>query len=96
MVTSTMGRVAARARGSGERGLDLVPGGDHPEPDRSRDLRAGGVHSAVDGRGRRDLVFANLRQDSRRSPTGGPPPCGAARGLHLQHLIAQATAALHP
>lgn len=53
---------------------------------------------AVDGRAdHRDLVFANLRQDfATVARTGGPHPCDAVRGLHLQHLIAQATAALHP
>ncbi len=53
---------------------------------------------AVDGRAdRRDLVFANLRRDfATAARTGGPHPCDAARGLHLQHLIAQATAALQP
>ena len=51
---------------------------------------------AVDGRAdSRDLVFANLRRDfATVARTGGPHPCDAARGLHLQHLITAATAAL--
>ena len=53
---------------------------------------------AVDGRAdRRDEVFANLRRDfATVARTGGPHPCDAARGLHLQHLIALATAAARP
>jgi predicted dehydrogenase len=47
---------------------------------------------AVDGRAdSRDNVFANLRADfAAVARSGGPHPCDAARGLHLQHVIAMA------
>jgi hypothetical protein len=53
----------------------------------------------VDGRSdSRDIVFANLRADfAAVAATGDPHPCDAARGLHLQRLIAMAeTALVHP
>lgn len=51
---------------------------------------------SVDGRSdSRDVVFANLRADfAAAAETGGPHPCDAARGLHLQRLIAMAQGAL--
>jgi predicted dehydrogenase len=50
---------------------------------------------AVDGRSdSRDLVFANLRADFAAVAAGGSHPCDAARGLHLQHLLARAQSAL--
>lgn len=51
---------------------------------------------AVDGRSdSRDIVFANLRADfAAVARTGGPHPCDAARGLHLQRVLAMADAAL--
>jgi predicted dehydrogenase len=50
----------------------------------------------VDGRADgRDQVFANLRADlAAVARTGGPHPCDAARGLHVQRLVARAQAAL--
>jgi predicted dehydrogenase len=51
---------------------------------------------AVDGRSdSRDVVFANLRADfAAAARTGGPHPCDAARGLHLQRVLAMADTAL--
>ncbi len=51
---------------------------------------------AVDGRSdSRDVVFANLRADfARAARTGGPHPCDAARGLHLQRVLNLAQRAL--
>jgi predicted dehydrogenase len=50
----------------------------------------------VDGRADpRERVFANLRADlAAVTRSGGPHPCDAARGLHLQHLVARAGAAI--
>jgi predicted dehydrogenase len=50
----------------------------------------------VDGRSDgRDVIFANLRADfATAARTGGPHPCDAARGLHLQRLLAMAEVAL--
>ncbi len=51
---------------------------------------------AVDGRAdSRDVVFANLRTDfAAVAASGGPHPCDAARGLHLQRILALVQAAL--
>jgi predicted dehydrogenase len=51
---------------------------------------------AVDGRSdSRDVIFANLRADfAAVARTGGPHPCDAARGLHLQRVLALAQDAL--
>jgi predicted dehydrogenase len=51
---------------------------------------------AVDGRsGSRDVVFATLRSDfAAVAASGGPHPCDAARGLHLQRVLEQVDAAL--
>lgn len=51
---------------------------------------------AVDGRAdSRDIVFANLRADfATAAATGGPHPCDANRGLHLQRLLTMAREAL--
>jgi predicted dehydrogenase len=51
---------------------------------------------SVDGRSdSRDVVFANLRADfAAVARTGDPHPCDAARGLHLQRVLAMADAAL--
>lgn len=56
--------------------------------------RAGSL--TVDGRAdRREHVFANLRADlARVTRRGGPHPCDAARGLHVQHLVTMAEAAI--
>jgi len=50
----------------------------------------------VDGRSdSRDVVFANLRADFAAAVrSDGPHPCDAARGLHLQRVLAMADAAL--
>jgi hypothetical protein len=39
-------------------------------------------------------VFANLRADLAAVARGEPHLCDAARGLHLQHLVAMAEAAI--
>jgi predicted dehydrogenase len=51
---------------------------------------------SVDGRSdSRDVVFANLRADfAAVAQSGGPHPCDAARGLHLQRVLAMAQDAL--
>jgi predicted dehydrogenase len=51
---------------------------------------------AVDGRAdSRDVIFANLRADfAAVAQSGGPHPCDAAHGLHLQRVLAMAQAAL--
>jgi predicted dehydrogenase len=50
---------------------------------------------AVDGRADgRDVVFANLRADFAAAAASGGHPCDAARGLHLQRLLAMARDAL--
>ena len=51
---------------------------------------------AVDGRAdSRDVIFANLRADfAAVAQSGGPHPCDAARGLHLQRILAMAQDAL--
>ena len=50
----------------------------------------------VDGRAdSRDVVFANLRADfATVAASGGPHPCDAQRGLHLQRLLARVQRAL--
>jgi predicted dehydrogenase len=50
----------------------------------------------VDGRAdSRDVIFANLRAEfAAVARSGGPHPCDATRGVHLQHLLAVARAAL--
>ena len=51
---------------------------------------------AVDGRAdSRDVIFANLRADfAAVARSGGPHSCDAARGLHLQQVLARAQRAL--
>jgi predicted dehydrogenase len=50
---------------------------------------------AVDGRADgRDVIFANLRADFAAAASGGGHPCDAARGLHLQRLLATVQDAL--
>jgi predicted dehydrogenase len=51
---------------------------------------------AVDGRADgRDVIFANLRAEfAAAAAAGGGHPCDAARGLHLQRLLAMAKDAL--
>jgi predicted dehydrogenase len=51
---------------------------------------------SVDGRADgRERVFANLRADlATVARTGGPHPCDAARGLHVQHLVDRVASAL--
>jgi predicted dehydrogenase len=50
---------------------------------------------AVDGRADgRDVIFANLRADFAAAASGGGHPCDAARGLHLQRLLAMVQDAL--
>jgi predicted dehydrogenase len=51
---------------------------------------------SVDGRAdSRDVVFANLRADfAAVARAGGPHPCDADRGLHLQRLLTMARDAL--
>jgi len=51
---------------------------------------------SVDGRADgRDVIFATLRADfAAAAASGGPHPCDAARGLHLQRLLTMAAEAL--
>ena len=51
---------------------------------------------SVDGRAdSRDVIFATLRADfAAAAASGGPHPCDAARGLHLQRLLTMAAEAL--